>query len=146
MPQSVFQKFFLKKKIPRYCISIEYVKFLKKSFYFQEANLMACQSTSGQPNPDKSQIQLSGQMADSYTTTEACGCPLSVTRQPKAVRFRLRGLAFVLAATFVVAAVAVGVSKIRAKPTLHVTFPASVITSKSLCKSHQNVTNVLQLS
>ena len=45
-------------------------------------------------------------------------------------RLPLRGLAFLLFGTFVLVAVAVGVSKIRAKPTLHVVFKGNDIVSK----------------
>ncbi|GFN75777.1 hypothetical protein PoB_000228300, partial [Plakobranchus ocellatus] len=58
------------------------------------------------------------------------GPTCSISPRPIRSRVPLRGLAFLLFGTFVLVAVAVGVSKIRAKPTLHVVFPASDVVRK----------------
>ncbi|CAG5129503.1 unnamed protein product, partial [Candidula unifasciata] len=98
----------------------------------QTANLLKCQC---EPYESSSSHQKVVESADylqltsaSYVDSKTCDYSLSVTGQPIVIRLRLRGVAFVLVATLVVVAVAVGVSKIRAKPTLHVTFPASTAT------------------
>ena len=54
----------------------------------------------------------------------------SLSARPIRPRLPLRGLALLLFGTLVLVAVAVGVSKIRAKPTLHVVFPGKDIVSK----------------
>ncbi|GFR92744.1 hypothetical protein ElyMa_000875300 [Elysia marginata] len=58
------------------------------------------------------------------------GSTPSLWARPIRKRLPSRGLALLLFGTFVLVAVGVGVSKIRAKPTLHVVFPAKDVVRK----------------